>query len=75
MHFLFIITLSAIIRGVASGMYATNSPDVCRYIADDSKTNIVVVEDQKQLDKILKVLSTSYLLTLSHLLFSIIDKR
>ena len=47
--------ITILIRGVSSGTYATNSPDVCRYIADDCKANIFVVEDQRQLDKILKV--------------------
>ena len=42
-------------RGVSCGLYATNSAEVCQYIASDCKANIAVVEDQKQLDKFLKV--------------------
>lgn len=36
-------------------MYTTNKPDVCRFIAEDSKADIIVVEDDKQLQKILSV--------------------
>lgn len=39
-----------------TGIYATNTPDACQYVASDSKANIIVVENQKQLDKILQVL-------------------
>ncbi len=38
-----------------TGIYATNSPEACQYVASDSKANIIVVENQKQLDKILLV--------------------
>lgn len=38
-----------------TGIYATNSPEACHYVAHDSKANIIVVENQKQLDKILQV--------------------
>ena len=41
--------------GLSAGIYATNSPDACFYVLDDCKANIVVVEDQNQLDKILQV--------------------
>ena len=46
-----------IIRGLSTGIYTTNSPEACHYILENSKANIVVVEDQKQLDKILEVRS------------------
>lgn len=39
-----------------TGIYATNSPGACHYVASDSKANIIVVENQKQLEKILQVL-------------------
>lgn len=39
-----------------TGIYATNSPEACQYVASDSKANIIVVENQKQLDKILQVM-------------------
>uniref|UniRef100_A0A3B4U2G5 Long-chain-fatty-acid--CoA ligase ACSBG1 n=1 Tax=Seriola dumerili TaxID=41447 RepID=A0A3B4U2G5_SERDU len=42
--------------GIMTGIYATNSPEACQYVASDSKANIIVVENQKQLDKILQVL-------------------
>uniref|UniRef100_A0A8C9SVX6 Long-chain-fatty-acid--CoA ligase ACSBG1 n=1 Tax=Scleropages formosus TaxID=113540 RepID=A0A8C9SVX6_SCLFO len=41
--------------GVMTGIYATNSPEACHHVASDSKANIIVVENQKQLDKILQV--------------------
>ena len=44
-----------IIRGLPTGIYTTNDPEACYYILENSKANIVVIEDQKQLDKILEV--------------------
>ena len=44
-----------IIRGLSTGVYTTNSPEACYYILENCKANIVVVENQKQLDKILEV--------------------
>jgi len=41
--------------GFATGIYATNSPDACKYVADNAKCNIIVVENNNQLQKILKV--------------------
>jgi len=41
--------------GFATGIYATNLPDACQYIADSAKCNIIVVENDHQLKKILKV--------------------
>jgi long-chain-fatty-acid--CoA ligase ACSBG len=38
--------------GFATGIYPTNGPEACRYILEHSKCAILVVEDQKQLDKI-----------------------
>ena len=43
--------------GISCGIYTTNYPHVCKYIADLSRANILVVEDEKQLDKILAVRS------------------
>lgn len=43
-----------------TGIYATNSPEACHYLASDSRANIIVVENQKQLDKILQVISLYY---------------
>lgn len=42
-------------RGLATGIYTTNSPEACRYVADSCEANVMVVEDKKQLDKILQV--------------------
>ncbi|KAM9754063.1 long-chain-fatty-acid--CoA ligase ACSBG1 [Menidia menidia] len=41
--------------GVMTGIYSTNSPEACEYVASDSKANIIVVENQQQLEKILQV--------------------
>ncbi|TNN40386.1 Long-chain-fatty-acid--CoA ligase ACSBG2 [Liparis tanakae] len=41
--------------GLAVGIYTTNSPEACQYVADNSKANILVVENHKQLQKILQV--------------------
>ena len=41
--------------GFATGIYQTNSPSACEYIAQDSRANIIVVGDTMQLDKILKI--------------------
>jgi len=38
--------------GFAAGIYPTNGPEACKYILDHSKCVILVVEDQKQLDKV-----------------------
>lgn len=41
--------------GFAVGVYTTNSPEACQYCADNSRANIIVVEDTKQLEKIQKI--------------------
>ncbi|XP_059192438.1 long-chain-fatty-acid--CoA ligase ACSBG2-like [Centropristis striata] len=41
--------------GLATGIYTTNSPEACQYVADSCEANILVVENQKQLDKILQI--------------------
>ncbi|KAK3735172.1 hypothetical protein QZH41_018138 [Actinostola sp. cb2023] len=41
--------------GLATGIYTTNSPEACYYVASDSSCNVIVVENKMQLDKILKV--------------------
>ncbi len=38
-----------------AGIYTTNSSDACLYVAKDSRANVIVVENHKQLDKILQV--------------------
>lgn len=42
-------------RGFAVGIYTTNSPDACHYVAENCQANILVVENHKQLQKILQV--------------------
>ncbi|XP_009296341.1 long-chain-fatty-acid--CoA ligase ACSBG1 isoform X2 [Danio rerio] len=41
--------------GIMAGIYTTNSPDACLHVANDSRANVIVVENQKQLDKIMQV--------------------
>ena len=52
----FFADLAAIFcNAVATGIYATNSPEMCKYMANHSAANIIVVEDENQLKKILQV--------------------
>uniref|UniRef100_A0A3B5APA1 Long-chain-fatty-acid--CoA ligase ACSBG1 n=1 Tax=Stegastes partitus TaxID=144197 RepID=A0A3B5APA1_9TELE len=51
----FFSAVGAVMAGIMTGIYATNSPEACQYVASDSKANIIVVENQKQLDKILQI--------------------
>ncbi|XP_041643923.1 long-chain-fatty-acid--CoA ligase ACSBG2-like [Cheilinus undulatus] len=41
--------------GLATGIYTTNSPEACQYVAASCDANVLVVENQKQLDKILQI--------------------
>ncbi|KAK3514670.1 hypothetical protein QTP70_021577 [Hemibagrus guttatus] len=41
--------------GLAAGIYTTNSPEACQYVAYNCEANILVVENDKQLEKILQV--------------------
>lgn len=43
------------LRAVSIGIYPTNPPDQVRYILDHSRSKMVVVKDQEQLDKVLTV--------------------
>lgn len=55
----FLSDLGAIFAGgIAVGIYTTNSPEACKYCAEVSKANIIVVEDEQQLEKILSIRST-----------------
>lgn len=47
--------LCASSRGIVTGIYTTSSPEACQYIAHDCRANVIVVDTQKQLEKILKV--------------------
>ncbi|CAB0035929.1 unnamed protein product [Trichogramma brassicae] len=54
----FISDIAAIYAGgFAAGIYTTNSPEACQYCAESSRANIIVVEDDKQLQKILQIRS------------------
>ncbi|XP_028270315.1 long-chain-fatty-acid--CoA ligase ACSBG2-like isoform X2 [Parambassis ranga] len=41
--------------GLAVGIYTTNSPEACQYVAANCEANVLVVENHKQLEKILQV--------------------
>ncbi|XP_065883897.1 long-chain-fatty-acid--CoA ligase ACSBG2-like [Dysidea avara] len=41
--------------GLSTGIHTTNSPEVCQYILKDCKAHIVVVENTKLLDTIIKI--------------------
>ena len=41
--------------GFPAGIYTTNAPEQCQYIAEHSESQIAVVEDQAQLDKFLEI--------------------
>ncbi|KAJ1212718.1 hypothetical protein NDU88_000368 [Pleurodeles waltl] len=52
----FIADVGAIMAGgFAVGIYTTNSPEACQYVAGDSNANILVVENHRQLAKILQI--------------------
>ncbi|XP_045052380.1 long-chain-fatty-acid--CoA ligase ACSBG1 isoform X2 [Desmodus rotundus] len=41
--------------GIVTGIYTTSSPEACQYIALDCRASVIVVDTQKQLEKILKI--------------------
>ncbi|XP_005347432.2 long-chain-fatty-acid--CoA ligase ACSBG1 isoform X2 [Microtus ochrogaster] len=41
--------------GIVTGIYTTSSLEACQYIAHDCRANVIVVDTQKQLEKILKI--------------------
>lgn len=52
----FISHLAAIFAGgLSTGIYATNSPEMCYVIASAAECNIIVVENKHQLKKILQI--------------------
>ncbi|XP_077440942.1 long-chain-fatty-acid--CoA ligase ACSBG2 isoform X2 [Vanacampus margaritifer] len=52
----FISDIGAILAGgFAVGIYTTNSPEACQYVAENCRANVIVVENHKQLQKILQV--------------------
>eukprot|EP00076_Gallus_gallus_P030673 XP_015155300.1 long-chain-fatty-acid--CoA ligase ACSBG2 isoform X1 [Gallus gallus] len=52
----FIADIGAIFAGgLAVGIYTTNSPEACHYVAENCSANILVVENHTQLQKILEI--------------------
>lgn len=43
--------------GLATGIYTTNSAEACQYVAHNARCNVIVVENDHQLQKILSVRS------------------
>ena len=41
--------------GFPAGIYTTNSPEQCKYVAEHSDSRVAVVENQMQLDKFLEI--------------------
>ena len=52
-----LLSLFCSYRGFAVGIYATNNPEACKYVALSSHCNVIVVENNQQLKKILQVWS------------------
>ncbi|XP_024134404.1 long-chain-fatty-acid--CoA ligase ACSBG2 isoform X2 [Oryzias melastigma] len=52
----FIADIGAILAGgFGVGIYTTNSPEACQYVAENCKANVIVLENEKQLQKILQI--------------------
>ncbi|XP_076715260.1 long-chain-fatty-acid--CoA ligase ACSBG2-like [Callospermophilus lateralis] len=52
----FIAALGAVLAGgLCVGIYATNSADACQYVISHAKVNILLVENDQQLQKILSI--------------------
>ena len=41
--------------GVSTGIYTTNSAQAVQYILENSKAQIIIVDEQEQLDKVLQI--------------------
>nr|XP_023500330.1 long-chain-fatty-acid--CoA ligase ACSBG2 isoform X3 [Equus caballus] len=56
----FVSSLGAILAGgLCVGIYATNSPEACQYVITQAKVNILLVENDEQLQKILSIPQSS----------------
>lgn len=42
-------------RGFATGIYATNTPEAVEFVAKHSEANVLVVENNQQLQKVLQI--------------------
>jgi len=52
----FISNLAAVFAGgFAAGIYTTNTPEACEHCAKNCNAQVWIVEDQKQLDKVLQI--------------------
>ncbi|KAI5088267.1 long-chain-fatty-acid--CoA ligase ACSBG2 isoform X1, partial [Silurus meridionalis] len=52
----FIANIGCIMAGgLGTGIYTTNSPEACHYVAYNCEANVLVVENDKQLAKILQI--------------------
>ena len=49
------ITMSAFCSGVSTGMYTTSSPATCEFYLTNTDISIVVVENDKYLQRILEI--------------------
>ncbi|CAN0006472.1 unnamed protein product [Ectocarpus sp. 12 AP-2014] len=55
----FIANMGAIAAGgIAAGIYTSNLPEACQYITNHSEAEVVVVENEAQLDKFVKLAAT-----------------
>lgn len=52
------MSVSAVPRGLCVGIYVTNSAEACQYVIKHAKVNILLVENDQQLQKILSVSGT-----------------
>lgn len=52
------LSVSAVPRGLCVGIYVTNSAEACQYVIKHAKVNILLVENDQQLQKILSVSGT-----------------
>lgn len=42
-------------RGLGTGIYTTNTPEACFYVAESASCNVIVVDTDSQLQKILQI--------------------
>jgi len=53
---LYVSTIDPCYSGISTGVFTTASTDICQYILNNSKANVIMLDDQKQIiDKITKV--------------------
>ena len=45
---------------IAAGIYATNSPEACHYISEHSKSEVIVLDGHKQLEKYAGMKKTAF---------------